>query len=228
MFKNSTLWAGKRFDRDNFDIHWLDSDVVFLAGTGGGIYDVRWKDQLRSNFSVYGRNFGDIETVDNTIENYIVTANNFVGPFQFMLSGLRAKDNEERVNRAARSDNAGDTGYHAMAARQRQLLRATRRSGEKRAALRPRHGCGGKGIGSDGNLTRQAETRRLASYGTTPLSRTWSFAPALLAQQSRDRYVNGDDYRWLTFNARFIQEINQNFALAREELSIHGSRSAGL
>ncbi|STW08711.1 maltoporin [Klebsiella grimontii] len=24
-----------------FDIHWIDSDVVFLAGTGGGIYDVR-------------------------------------------------------------------------------------------------------------------------------------------------------------------------------------------
>lgn len=30
-FKDSTVWAGKRFDRDNFDIHWLDSDVVFLA-----------------------------------------------------------------------------------------------------------------------------------------------------------------------------------------------------
>ncbi len=32
--KHSTVWAGKRFDRDNFDIHWLDSDVVFLGGTG--------------------------------------------------------------------------------------------------------------------------------------------------------------------------------------------------
>ncbi|MCA1772207.1 MAG: carbohydrate porin, partial [Halomonas sp.] len=37
-FENASIWAGKRFDRDNFDIHWLDSDVVFLAGTGGGIY----------------------------------------------------------------------------------------------------------------------------------------------------------------------------------------------
>ncbi|AIX72325.1 porin [Pantoea sp. PSNIH4] len=217
VFKNSTLWAGKRFDRDNFDIHWLDSDVVFLAGTGGGIYDVRWNNQLRSNFSVYGRNFGDIETVDNTIENYIVTANNFVGPFQFMLSGLRAKDNEERVNRAARSDNAGDTGYHAMASWHSDSFYGLR-AGQAKSALLYGHGLGAevKGIGSDGNLTRQAETWRLASYGTTPLSRTWSFAPALLAQQSRDRYVNGDDYRWLTFNARFIQEINQNFALAWE------------
>ena len=51
-FKGSTLWAGKRFDRDNFDIHWIDSDVVFLAGTGGGIYDVKWNDSLRSNFVI--------------------------------------------------------------------------------------------------------------------------------------------------------------------------------
>ena len=36
-FENASIWAGKRFDRNNFDIHWLDSDVVFLAGTGGGV-----------------------------------------------------------------------------------------------------------------------------------------------------------------------------------------------
>ena len=39
-FKDATLWAGKRFDRDNFDIHWLDSDIIFLAGTGAGAYDI--------------------------------------------------------------------------------------------------------------------------------------------------------------------------------------------
>lgn len=97
VFDNSTLWAGKRFDRDNFDIHWLDSDVVFLAGTGGGIYDVQWNEGLKSNFSLYGRNFGDIEAIDNTIQNYIVTSNHFAGPFQLMVSGLRAKDNDQRV-----------------------------------------------------------------------------------------------------------------------------------
>ena len=31
-FKGSTLWAGKRFDRDNFDIHWIDSDVFTMSG----------------------------------------------------------------------------------------------------------------------------------------------------------------------------------------------------
>ena len=48
-FKDATLWAGKRFDRDNFDIHFLDSDIVFLAGTGAGIYDVKWSDNAHSN-----------------------------------------------------------------------------------------------------------------------------------------------------------------------------------
>lgn len=59
VFENATLWAGKRFDRDNFDIHWLDSDVVFLAGTGGGIYDVQMTKDWRSNYSLIGRNYGD-------------------------------------------------------------------------------------------------------------------------------------------------------------------------
>lgn len=89
--KGSTFWAGKRFDRDNFDIHWLDSDVVFLAGTGGGVYDVKWNDTLRSNFSLYGRNFGSEEEIDNNVQNYILSMNHFAGPVQMMVSGLRAK-----------------------------------------------------------------------------------------------------------------------------------------
>lgn len=39
-FRNASIWAGKRFDRDNFDIHFTDSDIMFLGGTGGGINDV--------------------------------------------------------------------------------------------------------------------------------------------------------------------------------------------
>ncbi|MCY3295942.1 porin, partial [Acinetobacter pittii] len=40
--KRASIWAGKRFDRDNFDIHFTDSDIMFLGGTGGGINDVDW------------------------------------------------------------------------------------------------------------------------------------------------------------------------------------------
>jgi maltoporin len=72
-----------------------------------------------------------------------------------------------------------------------------------------------KGIGSDGAL-RGANTWRFASYGTTPLSKNWFIAPAILAQSSKDRYVDGDSYQWATLNLRLIQEINQNFALAYE------------
>ena len=95
-FDNATVWAGKRFDRDNFDIHWIDSDVVFLAGTGAGIYDMKWSDQARSNISLYGRTFGDIENNENTAQNYILSLKNFVGPVQLMVIGMRAKDNDDR------------------------------------------------------------------------------------------------------------------------------------
>lgn len=217
VFDHSTLWAGKRFDRDNFDIHWLDSDVVFLGGTGGGIYDVQWRDGLKSNFSLYGRNFGDIEDINNTVQNYILTANNFVGPFQLMLSGLRAKDNHERAVNQQLSDNAGDTGLHAMLALHNDSFWGLR-EGQAKTALLYGHGLGAevKGIGSDGNLTQSAQTWRLATYGVTPLSDRWSFAPALLAQTSSDRYVGGDHYRWATLNARLIQEISKNFGLVWE------------
>ncbi|SLM61542.1 MULTISPECIES: carbohydrate porin [Dickeya] len=222
-FKDTTLWAGKRFDRDNFDIHWIDSDVVFLAGTGGGIYDVKPVDGWKTNLSVYGRSLGEISALDNEIQNYVVTSNNRVGPFQFMLSGLHARNNDAKENtgrnnaNAVTNTNAGDSGYHALVAWHGDSFYGLR-DGTSKVALLYGHGLGGevKSIGSDGNLTQNANTWRLATYGTTALNNTWSFAPTILAQSSKDRYVQGDDYRWITFNARFIQEITENFAMAYE------------
>ncbi|WP_192458386.1 carbohydrate porin [Musicola keenii] len=222
-FKDTTLWAGKRFDRDNFDIHWLDSDVIFLAGTGGGIYDVKPTDGWKTSVSMYGRSLGEITSLDNEIQNYIVTSNNFVGPFQFMLSGLNARNNDVKTNSGVNSANhvtnthAGDNGYHAMAAWHGDSFYGLR-EGTAKVAVLYGHGLGAevKSLGADGNLTKDADTWRLATYGTTALNRTWSFAPAVLAQSSKDRYVQGDDYSWVTFNARLIQEITENFALAYE------------
>lgn len=222
-WKDSTLWAGKRFDRDNFDIHWLDSDVIFLAGTGGGIYDVKWGDNLKSNFSLYGRNFDDLDDNNNSnddtrIENYIVTANNFAGPFQWMVSGLRAKNNQDRENTGTQGvTNAADTGFHTLLAYHGDSFYGLR-EGTSKTALLYGHGLGAevKALGSDGHLTDDASTVRLATYGITPLSKNWNIAPAILAQQSKDRYVSGDDYQWLTFNTRLIQQITENFELAYE------------
>ncbi|XXD10820.1 carbohydrate porin [Klebsiella sp. R445] len=218
-FKGSTLWAGKRFDRDNFDIHWIDSDVVFLAGTGGGIYDVKWNDILRSNLSLYGRNFGDIDEASNSVQNYIVTMNNFAGPVQMMVSGLRAKDNDDRkdTNGNLVKGDAANTGVHAVLGLHNDSFYGLR-DGTSKTALLYGHGLGAevKSIGSDGALRPGANTWRFASYGTTPLSKNWAIAPAILAQSSKDRYVDGDSYQWATVNMRLIQEINPNFALAYE------------
>ena len=217
--KGSTFWAGKRFDRDNFDIHWIDSDVVFLAGTGGGIYDVKWNDSLRSNFSLYGRNFGDIADSSNSVQNYILSMNNFIGPVQVMVSGMRAKDNDERkdTNGNLVKGDAANTGVHTLLGLHNDSFYGLR-EGLSKTALLYGHGLGAevKGVGSDGALRPGANTWRFASYGTTPLSKNWFIAPAVLAQSSKDRYVDGDSYQWATLNMRLIQEINQNFALAYE------------
>ena len=76
IFKDSILWAGKRFDRNNFDIHFFDSDIVFLAGTGAGIYDVKLTENWSTNLTLYARNFGTIEPTNDEVQSYILTANN--------------------------------------------------------------------------------------------------------------------------------------------------------
>lgn len=217
--KGSTFWAGKRFDRDNFDIHWLDSDVVFLAGTGGGVYDVKWNDSLRSNFSIYGRNFGSVEQTDNNVQNYILSMNHFAGPFQLMVSGLRAKDNDDRkdTNGDLIKTDAANTGVHALVGLHNESFYGLR-EGTAKTALLYGHGLGAevKSIGSDGALLSEADTWRFASYGVTSIGGGWSVAPAVLAQSSKDRYVKGDSYEWVTLNTRLIKEVTQNFALAFE------------
>lgn len=218
-FKNSTVWAGKRFDRDNFDIHWLDSDVVFLAGTGAGIYDMAWSDNAHSNFSLYGRTFGDIENNDNTAQNYILTFNHYQGSWQLMVNGMRAKDNDDRRDLEGNlvKHDAAEHGVHALLGLHNDSFYGLR-EGSAKTALLYGHGLGAevKSIGSDGALLPQADTWRFASYGITPLGGGWHIAPALLAQTSKDRYAKGDSYEWATLNLRLIQEITSNFEMQYE------------
>lgn len=212
-FEESSIWAGKRFDRDNFDIHWLDSDVVFLAGTGAGIYDVQLADEWSSNFTLYGRDYGyaGASELSEEIESYIATANNFIGNWQWMLSGLSANDNEERLPGDA------DSGFHTMLAYHGDSFFGLREGGFKAAVLYGQGlGAEVKELGADGDLNDNAEATRVALYGTTYMAPKWRLAPALLAEASRDRYVEEDSYDWLTLNARVANELTQNFEMQYE------------
>ena len=40
--------------------------------------------------------------------------------------------------------------------------------------------------------------------------------PALIAEQSKDRYVPGDDYRYMTLNVRLANELSSNFEMQYE------------
>ncbi|MDM7480901.1 MAG: carbohydrate porin [Halomonas sp.] len=217
-FENASIWAGKRFDRDNFDIHWLDSDVVFLAGTGGGIYDIQLADNWKSNFSLYGRSFSDYPVVNrenSDTDNLILTSNNYFGNWQVMVNGMSAADNDERD--IGVDQTAADTGWHTMVAYHGDSFFGLG-EGNFKAALLHGQGLGAevKGLGRDGNLTDDATATRLAVYGTTYIAPQWRIAPSILAEVSDDRFADGDSYSWATLNVRLANEITQNFEMQYE------------
>ena len=218
-FENSSIWAGMRFDRDNFDIHWLDSDFIFLAGTGAGIYDVQLADDWKANFSVYGRSYSEYPTEDSdtggNTDNLTFTMNNYVGHWQWMVSALSAADNEERAMDTGAE--AADSGFHTMLAYHGDSFFGLADGSFKAAVLHGRGlGAETKVIGADGNLTDDATSTRLGLYGTTYLAPKWRFAPAVLAEVSKDRYDDGDEYSWATFNARLANELTTNFEMQYE------------
>ncbi|PMR70026.1 carbohydrate porin [Halomonas heilongjiangensis] len=221
-FENASIWAGKRFDRDNFDIHWLDSDFVFLAGTGAGIYDVQLGDNWRSNFSLYGRTFSEFDIIgegedtgNGNTDSLTLTANNYIGNWQWMVSGLSAADNDERVLEG--SDAAADSGFHTMIAYHGDSFFGLGEGNFKAAVI---HGQGlgaeAKVLGADGNLTEDAQATRVGIYGTTYLAPSWRVAPSILAEVSKDRYVAGDDYKWAGLNVRLANELTRNFEMQYE------------
>ena len=224
IFQGASFWAGKRFDRDNFDMHWLDSDVIFLTGTGAGVYDVKWSDSFKSNFSVYGRDYGtDTSDALNTkrIQSYIFTANNYFGPWQLMLSGLTAPSNKSdsnaNIGANGEASERAQSGFHTMVAYHGKSFYGIAPGSFEVAGLYG-HGLGAevKSLGSEGSLSKDANTFRLATFGTVDITPKLHLVPTLLMQSSKDRYVDGDKYNWLTLNARLIQDINRNFALQYE------------
>jgi sucrose porin len=210
-FSEAVIWAGKRFDRNNFDIHFYDSDIVFLAGTGAGIYDVRPTANWSSNLTLYGRNFGQAELTDDEIQSYILSSNNYVGPWQFMASAIAAPDNSERF------DGAADNGLHLLLGHSRVDFFGLSEGFSKTGILFGQGlGAQPKVIGGDGDLTEDARSVRFYTFGVTPISDNWRIAPAIMAQYSKDYFYEGDKYTWASLNLRFEQIITQNFLMAYE------------
>ncbi|MBB3329493.1 sucrose porin [Halomonas campaniensis] len=219
VFENASIWAGKRFDRDNFDIHWIDSDFIFLAGTGAGIYDMQLAENWTSNLSLYGRSFSDFDIIGSedpgSTDSLILTSNNYVGNWQFMVSGLSAADNDERDIEVGQT--AADSGFHTMVAYHGDSFFGLA-EGNFKAALIHGQGLGAeaKVLGADGSLTDDAQATRLGLYGTTYLAPNWRVAPSILAETSRDRYVQGDEFNWAGLNVRLANELTENFEMQYE------------
>ena len=219
VFSDSTVWVGKRFDRENYDIHFMDSDIVFLSGTGGGIYDVNISDNWKTHFSVYGRSFGVIDSSDINVENYIVTTNNYFGSWQLMLSGMKSVDNPDLGNIADvdLATKRAETGSHALFAYHADSFYGVTKGSSKTGFI-VGQGLGAelKGIGSNGNLNKNAQAIRLFSYGETRFADNWRAAPAVMMEQSKDRIKDGDKFKWASMNLRLAQELTENFEMVYE------------
>ena len=213
----ASIWAGKRFDRDNFDIHFMDTDIVFLSGTGAGIYDVQFSEDWQSNFSIYGRDFGTIDSSSLEVENYIVTMNNYIGQWQLMLNAMTAADNEDRDQTASSPTKRAENGYHALLAYHGNNFYGGG-EGFSKTGILVGQGLGAelKGIGSNGNLNEDAQAVRLFSYGVTHFADNWRIAPAFLGEFSKDRVKDGDEFLWATANVRLAQELTKNFEMVYE------------
>lgn len=214
MFKGTALekgsiWAGKRFDKKNFDIHFFDTDFVFLSGTGAGFYDAQLTPDWTTNLSVYGRDFLNEES--ESIKSYILSSNNYVGNWQVMLNGMRAKNND--VNGSERAAN----GLHGLFAYHAPSFYGLAKGFSKTGVLMG-SGLGAevKRLGAVGNLLQDARALRVASFGVTDLAPDWQVAPALMAEVSKDRFNKGDDYKWASASVRFTNAINKNFAMQYE------------
>jgi len=207
-FRDATLWAGKRFDRNNYDIHFFDSDIIFLSGTGAGIYDVKPVDGLKTHVTLYGRDFDDATSTNTDIENYILSVNNYIGDhWQFMFSAMRSPDHDET------GANLATSGVHTLLAYHMDID-----GGFAKAGIIYGSGLGGepKGIGANGAVTEDASTARAFAYMVKDLSDSWRIAPALLAETSDDRYSIGDKANWASFNVRLANELSQNFEMVYE------------
>ncbi|MBJ7554492.1 carbohydrate porin [Marinomonas spartinae] len=215
-FKNATVWAGKRFDRDNFDIHFFDSDIVFLSGTGAGIYDVQLGDNWKSNFSIYGRDFGT-DTSSNNIKNYIATMNNHIGPWQFMVSGMTSPGNDQRASTVSSPTVRANSGIHTLFAYHGGSFYGVSKGFSKTGILLGK-GLGAelKRIGADGDLNDKAKAVRFFTFGVANLNDTWKVAPAFMAEYSKDRIKTGDEFKWASLNVRLSEAFTDNFEMVYE------------
>jgi len=215
IFEGATFWAGKRFDRDNFNIHSIDSDIVFLAGTGAGIYDIRLGAETTANVSIYAQEFGDAEDqgVTTDVESYIATANIFHGPYQLMLNGVRGVGNDDVAEREALAENGfnGLVAYHADSFY--GLLDGwSKHTFQGGVALGTELKDIGSGFAAQ-DLRKDSRAFRFATFGVGRVADDWRIFPAWMTEYSEDVFAQGDQFYWSAANLTVANEITRNFEL---------------
>lgn len=219
-FAGSTLWAGKRYDRENFDIDFIDTHVIFLTGTGAGIYDVKMGGDWTSNFSIIGNQFNADSGTSYDLEGYTFTWNNLIdNHWEVMFNAIAANKNDQRasLDSAVDRNDVAQYGEHTMIGYKTDSFYGLK-EGWSRTGMMYGHAMGAetKSIGQDNHLLKDANSVRFYTVGATQITDSWRIAPSFLTEWTKDRYLKGDEYKWAVFNVRLAKEFNQNFEIAYE------------
>ena len=188
-FKNAVLWAGALTGTTSTSTGstrtWCSWPAPAAVST-----TCSWPTAGRPT-SLYGRDYGDISASGlSDIESYILTMNNRVGNWQWMVNGLSAKDNETRINDGGAGSEAANKGRTLCWPTTPTASLASTPAFQGGGAVWSWPGCRAQGLGSD-SAAAGRRCVRLAVFGATDLAPRWRIAPALLAEQSKDRYVKG-------------------------------------
>lgn len=239
-FKDSTIWAGKRF-YNRRDIHITDMYYTDYSGTGIGIENVK-VGQGKLNLGVVARDYSDYEYLDNNNENNLDVVNLLtrydINSWEIDLGIAFSHKNKDRTiedNDNLYSYNAADFGAQTGVFYNTPGYYWTGNGfskifGQVGYGLNAGDGLGTAGRGSENNLDN-AMSYRLGTFGMTPLSKNWDLFTTLVAQHDKNAKYNfetdGKEYgsnidpkgiktTTVSVVARPVYKVNQNFELQFE------------
>lgn len=208
-FKDSTIWAGKRF-YNRRDIHITDNYYTDFSGTGAGIENIKVGAGALT-LAVIGRDYETVYGDSNDIVGLLTKYN--VGNFEFDLAATKAQDAAEYTEVAADTGvqfgaQYNIPGYYGLT------------NGFAKVFL-----MAGSGLNSGNGLGRinpwnaiheDGVSYKFGTWGLANLNNKWDLFTTLTGQIDNDVYEKGLDGREFSFAMRPVYKVNENFELQFE------------
>ncbi len=235
-FKDSTVWAGKRF-YSRQQPHITDFWYRDMSGTGAGIQNIKIGSGSLDT-AIIGRNYTDIDDTD--IEVYTLDNLYKIGGWEFGVSLHSGKDNDSRNDvddtvsgsdlTTKQKDELADTGYQGFIAYNFDGFYGSNSvRGNSKVVFQAGKGLGAAlgTAGADQNTYDDEKAIRFGTYGTYTLNSKWDISHSLFYQQTMDmvsdgatgtKVADGEEYdlQWWQAAVRPVYKINKNFEIQYE------------